>query len=118
MPNRPFPSAPGGPSVSERNQTRPTGGRRTGGDMGQAVVHFEVIGKDGTQLQRYYAELFGWEIDTGNALSYGYVARDGNTNAEGVGISGGVASGQRPDDPGHVTFYVEVPDVGAALAKA
>jgi predicted enzyme related to lactoylglutathione lyase len=27
--------------------------------MGQPVVHFEIIGKDGEALQRYYAELFG-----------------------------------------------------------
>jgi hypothetical protein len=42
-----------------------------GGSMGQPVVHFEVIGKDGEKLQRYYAELFGWEIDSNNPLSYG-----------------------------------------------
>jgi len=29
--------------------------------MGQPVVHFEIMGKDGEKLQRYYAELFGWE---------------------------------------------------------
>jgi uncharacterized protein len=86
--------------------------------MGQAVVHFEVIGRDGTNLQRYYAELFGWEIDADNPLGYGVVARDGNTNTDGVGIGGGVASGPSPDSPGHVTFYVEVPDVEAALARA
>ena len=38
-------------------------------------------------------------------------------NADGVGIGGGVGGG--PEGyPGHVTFYVEVPDVEAALAKA
>ena len=30
--------------------------------MGQPVVHFEVVGKDGGKLQ-YYAELFGWNIN-------------------------------------------------------
>jgi predicted enzyme related to lactoylglutathione lyase len=85
--------------------------------MGQPVVHFEVIGKDGQKLQRYYSELFGWEIDANNPMGYGMVAREGNVNAEGVGIGGGVAGG--PEGyPGHVTFYVEVPDVEAALAKA
>jgi predicted enzyme related to lactoylglutathione lyase len=35
-------------------------------------------------------------------------------NAEGVGIGGGVGEG--PEGyPGHVTFYIEVPDVGASL---
>jgi hypothetical protein len=85
--------------------------------MGKAVVHFEVIGKDGEKLQRYYAELFGWEIDANNPMSYGMVAREGNVNAEGVGIGGGVGTGP-PGYDGHVTFYVEVPDVEAALAQA
>ena len=85
--------------------------------MGQPVVHFEVIGKDGERLKSYYSELFGWEIDSNNPMNYGLVQRDGNVNADGVGIGGGVGAG--PEGyPGHVTFYVEVPDVEAALAKA
>jgi predicted enzyme related to lactoylglutathione lyase len=86
--------------------------------MGHAVVHFEVIGKDGALLQRYFSELFGWDVDASNPLSYGTVSREGNTNEHGVGIGGGIASGQSPDSPGHVTFYVEVPDVEATLTKA
>jgi hypothetical protein len=85
--------------------------------MGQPVVHFEVIGKDGEKLQSYYSDLFGWQIDSNNPMGHGMVARDGNTNSDGVGIGGGVGPG--PEDyEGHVTFYVEVPDVEAALAKA
>jgi uncharacterized protein len=85
--------------------------------MGQPVVHFEVIGKDGEKLRNYYSELFGWEIDANNPMGYGVVDREGNLNAEGAGIGGGV--GQGPDGyEGHVTFYVEVPDVEGALAKA
>ena len=87
--------------------------------MGQPVVHFEVIGKDGVRLQRYYADLFDWEIDANNPLNYGSVAREPNTTSEGVGsIGGGIASSPTPDYAGHVTFYVEVPDVKVALAKA
>src|SRR5215212_3452608 len=85
--------------------------------MGQPVTHFEVIGKDGEKLQSYYSQLFGWEIDADNPMSYGMVQREGNTNPDGVGIGGGVGSGPEGYD-GHVTFYVEVPDVEAALAKA
>jgi uncharacterized protein len=85
--------------------------------MGQPVVHFEVIGQDGETLQSYYSELFGWEIDSSNPMGYGIVQREGNTNAEGAGIGGGVARGPEGYE-GHVTFYVEVPDVAASLAKA
>ena len=85
--------------------------------MGQPVVHFEVIGKDGERLQGYYSDLFGWQIDADNPMKYGSIQRDGNTNSDGVGIGGGVGVGPEGYD-GHVTFYVEVPDVEAALAKA
>ena len=86
--------------------------------MGQPVTHFEVIGKDGGKLQNYYSELFGWEIDASDPLQYGIVQRERNLNADGAGIGGGIATRPSSDYQGHVTFYVEVPDVEAALAKA
>lgn len=84
--------------------------------MGNPVVHFEVIGKDAEKLHNYYSDLFGWKIDANNPMNYGIVAREDNTNAEGIGIGGGVAGYEGQDSL--VTFYVEVPDVEAALAKA
>jgi uncharacterized protein len=85
--------------------------------MGQPVVHFEIMGKDGEGLQRYYGDLFGWEIDADNPMGYGMVQREGNVNPDGIGIGGGVGGVPEGYD-GHVTFYVEVPDVDAALVKA
>ena len=85
--------------------------------MGEPVVHFEVVGQDGAKLQRYYSDLFGWQVNADNPMSYGIVQRDGNTAPDGTGIGGGIATG--PDGyEGHVTFYVGVSDVEAALAKA
>jgi predicted enzyme related to lactoylglutathione lyase len=85
--------------------------------MGQPVVHFEIIGKDADKLQGYYRQLFGWEFDTNNPMSYGTVDREQNLTPDGVGIGGGVGKG--PDGyEGHVTFYVGVQDVGETLAKA
>lgn len=99
--------------------------------MGHPVVHFEITGRDGGRLRNFYAELFGWEIAPIAANpDYGMVPRESNLNAEGVGIGGAISS--VPDRPsstwkgarkadgyqGHVTVYVEVPDVGAALAHA
>jgi hypothetical protein len=81
------------------------------------VVHFEVIGKDGEALQRYYADLFDWNVDSNNEMKYGLVDREANSNAEGIGLGGGIAQGPDGYD-GHVTFYVEVPNVEEALAKA
>ncbi len=85
--------------------------------MGQPVVHFEIIGTDPEKLRGYYSELFGWEFDADNPMNYGAVQRDGNTNADGVGIGGGIGQGPAGYE-GHVTFYIEVSDVEAALAKA
>jgi uncharacterized protein len=85
--------------------------------MGQPVVDFEVIGKDADKLRSYYSDLFGWEFDADNPMNYGMVQRESNVNADGVGIGGGVGPGPEGYG-GHVTFYVEVPDVEAALSKA
>jgi predicted enzyme related to lactoylglutathione lyase len=86
--------------------------------MGQPVVHFEVIGKDGEKLRSYYSELFGWEIKADNPMSYGIVQREGNLSPDGVGIGGGIG-GPGPDGyEGHVTFYVGVDDIEETLARA
>jgi len=85
--------------------------------MGQPVMHFEVIGKDGARLRSYYGELFGWEFqDVGGPMDYAIVDREQNLSPEGIGIGGGVGASSGSD--GHVTFYVGVDDAEAALAKA
>jgi uncharacterized protein len=82
--------------------------------MGQPVVHFEVIGKDGPGLRSFYSDLFGWKINADNPMNYGVVQRGGT---DSTGIGGGIGVG--PEGyAGHVTFYVGVPDVEAALAQA
>jgi predicted enzyme related to lactoylglutathione lyase len=85
--------------------------------VGQAVVHFEIAGKDPDKLQSYFSELFDWDIDADNEFKYGIVQREGNTNSDGIGIGGGIARGPEGYG-GHVTFYVQVPDVEESLAKA
>jgi uncharacterized protein len=68
----------------------------------------------GEKLRSFYADLFDWTIDADNPLGYGIVQRE--TNFEDVGIGGGI--GGIPEGmSGHVTFYVEVPDIEAALAQ-
>jgi len=86
--------------------------------MGKPVVHFEVVGKDGGALHDYYASLFDWKIDADNPMNYGLVKREDNPTREGgLGIGGGIG-GAPAGYEGHVTFYVAVPDVEEALAKA
>jgi uncharacterized protein len=105
---------------SQRPTTRRYNHERT--DMGQPVVHFEIIGTDPAKLRDYYAELFGWEFDTADAATeavsqpgnYGFV--DGGANGEGSGINGGVGGGRGYER--RVLFYVSVADVEAALQEA
>jgi uncharacterized protein len=86
-----------------------------GVEMGSPVVHFEVVGRDGGKLQGYYAELFGWKMDANNPMNYALV--EAEESSTGNSIAGGI--GQGPEGyEGHITFYVEVPDVEAALEKA
>ena len=35
------------------------------------VIHFEIVGKDGPALQKFYSDLFGWNLDTNNPGGYG-----------------------------------------------
>jgi predicted enzyme related to lactoylglutathione lyase len=75
------------------------------------VAWFEITGKDGPALQKFYGALFDWQIqDAGDGSGYGVVA------AGPKGIGGGI--GQAQGGPGQATFYVEVEDPDAYLAKA
>jgi predicted enzyme related to lactoylglutathione lyase len=82
--------------------------------MGNPVVHFEIMGKDAKTLQEFYKQAFDWQIGErgsgAGAQNYSLV-RPNN----GSGIEGGI--GDMKGYEGHVTFYVGVPDINAALAK-
>lgn len=78
--------------------------------MPNPVVHFEILGKDGAQLQQYYANLFGWSVDANNPMQYGMVA------AQGAGIGGGITASQ--DGASGVCIYIAVKDLEATLEKA
>ena len=79
--------------------------------MGAPVVHFEIIGGEGTELETFYRELFGWKIDSNNPMKYGIVDTEGGA----AGINGGVG----PANDGHkrVSIYVRVEDLQATLDR-
>src|SRR5579875_782713 len=80
--------------------------------MKPIVGWFEITGKDGPALQRFYTNLFDWSInDAGDGSGYGVVERGEQ------GIAGGIGTVQDGGDGG-VTFYVEVDDPAAYLEKA
>jgi predicted enzyme related to lactoylglutathione lyase len=80
--------------------------------MKNPVVWFEVVGRDGEQLRKFYTDLFGWKIDgAAGDMDYGLVPSGAG------GIGGGVGKSQ-DGGAGHVTFFVEVEDPAAYLEKA
>ncbi len=78
--------------------------------MASHVIHFEVTGKDGPALQRFYSEAFGWKLDTNNPGGYGMLRGDEHPITGGIGAAADGA-------PGGVTFYVHTEDPKATLAK-
>ncbi len=79
--------------------------------MGAPVVHFEIMGGDGTQLERFYAELFGWKIDSNNPMQYGVV----DTGGVPGGINGGVGAGTNGQS--RVTVYAKVDNLQKTLDR-
>ena len=78
--------------------------------MGNPIVHVEVLGNDGAAMRKFYGDLFDWEISTVEGIDYGIVST-GSDPAGGIGAD---PNGQG----GHVTFYVQVDDLEAALEQA
>ena len=80
--------------------------------MPNPVVHFEIHSSNAKSLNKYYADLFGWHVNTDNEMGYGMV----ETHA-GKGINGGIMEAQ-DGAPNMVTFYVDSDDIQASLDKA
>ena len=78
--------------------------------MANTVSWFEVSGKDGGKLQKFYGDLFDWKVDADNPQNYGMVEA-----GEG-GIGGGITASQ--DGSSGVTVYVAVDDLQKTLDKA
>ena len=79
--------------------------------MGAPVVHFEIMGGAGHELETFYKELFGWKIDSNNPLKYGIV----DTGGEAGSINGGI--GTTHDGNKRVSIYAKVEDLQATLDR-
>lgn len=76
--------------------------------MGAKIMHVEVVGKNGPELQKFYSDVFGWTLNTDNPGGYG-MERQGEMTA-GIGAS-------NDGGAGHVTFYVHADDPQGTLDK-
>ncbi|MGR6913136.1 VOC family protein [[Actinomadura] parvosata] len=79
--------------------------------MGQPVAWFDITAKDAGRAHKFYAELFGWNVDANNPMNYGMV-----DTGSSEGIPGGIGQASDGAQPG-VVLYVAVEDAKASLAQ-
>jgi predicted enzyme related to lactoylglutathione lyase len=76
--------------------------------MGHKIVHVELSAKDRKALSKFYADVFGWEIEHVDQLNY-------TTFKAGDGVGGGFNPVTDQTPAGTVTVYIETDDVTASL---
>jgi hypothetical protein len=82
--------------------------------MAQPIAFFEVTSPDHERAQKFYAELFSWQVAADPAMGgYGLVDTGAGENA----IGGGIGPSSEPGDAG-VKIYVRVDDLDAYLDRA
>ena len=79
--------------------------------MPNPVIHWEIMARDRKKMQEFYSHLFGWTVNDSNPMNYGLV------DTAAGGINGGIMQTE-PGQPSIVTFYVDVEDPAATLARA
>jgi len=82
--------------------------------MGAPVAFFEIISTDHERAQRFYAELFGWQVNADPAMGGYALADTGNGDAA---IGGGIGPASEEDGPG-VRIYMRVDDLDGYLERA
>jgi len=88
--------------------------------MPHPVVHFEILGRNQTLLEEFYKGVFQWEltpVTEDYSLAKPGVPGDRSSSTgwkPGSGINGGIGAMGAARE--HVTFYVAVADIAAALA--
>ncbi len=81
--------------------------------MTHPIAHIEIAGRDGETLEKFYSQLFGWEIErreTGG-FPYGFIKAVGKSE-----LTGGIR--HEPQGKAEIVFYVEVPELAATIAAA
>ena len=75
------------------------------------VIHFEVVAEDPERAQKFYKNVFGWEISKwGGPAEYWLVT----TGKEGAGINGGIA---RSKGAPLTVNTIDVPNLDEAIEK-
>ena len=80
--------------------------------MNHPVSYFEIVSQDAPRSQEFYADLFGWSIETDES-GFGMV----DTGAGDDAVTGGIGPSMAPGDTG-VKIYVRTEDLPATIEKA
>ena len=80
--------------------------------MTNPVTQFQILSKEPEACAQFFGELFGWKIDTANAMGY----RQIHTGSS-EGIQGGIWPAP-PQAPEFTQLFITVADVKAVCAKA
>ena len=80
--------------------------------MSHPVIQFQILSKSPDSHGQFYADLFGWTIDSNNPLGYRQI---------GTGSSEGIQGGIWPAPPqahAFVQLFIQVEDCAAYVEKA
>lgn len=80
--------------------------------MSHPVAFFEVVSDDAPRAQAFYADLFGWTVET-DEDGYGLV----DTGAGEAAVTGGIGPSMAPGDTG-VKIYVRTDALEDTIAHA
>ena len=83
--------------------------------MGKPVAFFEIISPNAERARKFYAELFGWKIESDPVME-GYSLID--TQAGEGAIGGGIGEPGDPAEGPSVKIYMRVEDLDAFLERA
>jgi predicted enzyme related to lactoylglutathione lyase len=78
--------------------------------MDHKIVHIELSAKDRKALSKFYADVFGWEVEHLDDMDY-------TTFKAGDGVAGGFNPVTEQNPVGTVTIYIETDDVTASLKE-
>ena len=76
--------------------------------MNHKIVHVEISAKDRIALGKFYADVFGWELEHIDEMNY-------TTFKAGDGVGGGFNPVTEENPAGTVTIYIETDDVTSSL---
>jgi uncharacterized protein len=85
--------------------------RKVAKPSGPQILHWEIQSQSPDKLHEFYADVFGWKIDTNNPMRYGLVSSGRGSG----GIDGGI--GGSPTPGSRVVVYANVPSIVTVLDK-